>query len=235
MGISHYLGLVQMISFFTLLMQFIPQEETAQGMPFLFGLTSMGAGAGLLSAGWTTNALMYILSVFFPFVGMVQYYGIYINYDYAGRDTGIHWGDNVVESGLLGSMIAQSLGIILNLVLCSLYGSESFNDWLSGHYKHQQELDEQDASSAAAREQERTLSGDDFEPLPPGSDVVVRVRGVEHTYRPGRFDCDKSKKETEVLKGLDMDICRGEVFGYLGHNGAGSKLMYCWLCNFRMH
>jgi ABC-type lipopolysaccharide export system ATPase subunit len=32
-----------------------------------------------------------------------------------------------------------------------------------------------------------------------------------------------SAKETKVLMGLDMDICRGEVFGFLGHNGAGSR------------
>ena len=27
----------------------------------------------------------------------------------------------------------------------------------------------------------------------------------------------------EVLKGLDLEICRGEVFGYLGHNSSGKS------------
>merc|ERR1711933_78558 len=36
-----------------------------------------------------------------------------------------------------------------------------------------------------------------------------------------RNSCDKNAKPTEVLKGLDVDIVKGEVFGYLGHNGAG--------------
>lgn len=217
-GISHYLGLVQMIAHFTLLMQFISQEELAQGMPFLTGLISIGIGAGLITVGWETSVLMYILSVLSPYLGMMQYYAIYITYDYAGYDTGIHWGQNVAESGLLGSFIAQLMGIALYLVLCTLYASDSFNDWISGHSKIKgEELEEEQEGT----HQESTLSGEDFEPLPPGSDVVVRVRGVQYTYRPGRFECGKGKQETEVLKGLDMDLCRGEVFGFLGHNGAG--------------
>lgn len=240
-GISSYLGCVQLMSHFTLIMQFITQEELAQGLPFLSGLLSIGIGSGLLWAGWETSALMYILSVLSPFVGMMQYYGIYITYDYAGYDIGIHWGQNVVESGLLGSFIAQLVGIALYWGLCCLYASESFNDWISGSSskkKIEQEEDQQpdpslattSAANATPQGNTSSLSGDDFQPLPPGSDVVVRVRGVEHTYRPGRFlPCggNPAQQETEVLKGLDMDICRGEVFGYLGHNGAGSKSMNC--------
>ena len=59
-----------------------------------------------------------------------------------------------------------------------------------------------------------------FEPLTPGSEVLLTVRNMCHTYMPPRFQmCERKKPPVEVLKGLDVDICRGEVFGLLGHNG----------------
>jgi len=248
-GISHYLGLIHVIAQFTWLVQFVTQEELARMIPFLTGLVCMGIGAGLLVADMTTSALMYILGVVFPFIEMIQYYAIYITYDVTGYDTGIHWGQNIVSSGLLINYVTQIVGIALYLRLCAEYGQEKspFAEWISRHLGFLVKLPDAAATSEAAaatttHHQESTLSGDCFESLAPGSNVVIRVRGVEHTYhRAGRYDCSKSnnhhpedKKETEVLKGLDMDICRGEVFGYLGHNGAGSKfLLYasssiCW-------
>ena len=90
-------------------MQLIEQEELAKGIPFLVAMLSMAVGATLTIALSADSVLLTILSIFFPFIGMVQYYGIYATYDYTGYDTGIHVfnGDNTfVESGLLGNMIA---------------------------------------------------------------------------------------------------------------------------------
>lgn len=219
-GTSHYLGLVHMISQFTLIMQFISQEELAQGLPFLYGICSIAIGTGLIYIEWTTSVLVYILSLFSPFVGIMQYYAIYATYDYAGFDTGIQRSQsNVAESGLLGNYMAQVGGIVLTWILIGLYSSESFVDWLLG--RHSQASQEE--RMATEESSNNALSGEAFEPLPPNADVLVRVRGLTHTYYPSRLACDKSQRETLVLKGLDMDICRGEVFGYLGHNGAGSK------------
>lgn len=40
--------------------------------------------------------------------------------------------------------------------------------------------------------------------------AAIELRGVRHTY-----------EEVEVLHGIDLRIEPGEVFGFLGHNGAG--------------
>jgi hypothetical protein len=235
-GISHYLGLIHMMSQFTLLMQFISQEESAQGLPFLIGMLSMAVGAGLVYLGWTTSVLMYMLSCFLPFVGMIQYYAIYATYDYAGYDIGISvvaaGGQTVVESGLLGSFVAQGVGILMVwIVIVVMYSSEpGCMNWLiRGHQSSQRDASPSSIRPGHDDDDDNTSSDEAFEPLPPTADVVIRVRGVEHAYQSSTgfisFNNinNMSAKETKVLMGLDMDICRGEVFGFLGHNGAGSR------------
>ena len=77
---------------------------------------------------------MYILTIPFPFVGVIQYYGIYVSYDDTEDDVGIHPGDNVVESGLLTSTMVQIAGILFWLGLMTLYSSPRFNDWVSENF-----------------------------------------------------------------------------------------------------
>jgi hypothetical protein len=214
--VSHFCGFVQLNAFFILLMQFQTQEESAQGKPWIFGLLSIAIGSAFLVLMDTTVVGFYILSVFFPFVGIMQYYGIYITYDVAGYDTGIHLGDNVVESGLLGVYIAQLIGIALYLGLTVLYGSQQFNDWITDNSQYNE--DDTEAKDSLTGPNQEDHRNNRFEALLPGSDVLLSVRGLNHTYMPPRFNCDKSKKPEVVLKGLDFDVCRGEVFGYLGHN-----------------
>jgi hypothetical protein len=209
--LSHYLGFVQLFSAFTLIMQLIEQEELAQGIPWLVGLISMAIGSVFLVLDSPNSIGLTIFTVFSPYVGMMQYYGIYINYDETGFDTGIHPGDNVAESGLLGNMIAQAMGILLWIGMTILYASPHFRDWMmSSLVDHAEE-----PMTNTDKEDEN-----DFEPLSPGSEVLLSVRGLKHTYRPNLSLCNKDKP-VDVLKGLNIDICRGEVFGYLGHNGAG--------------
>ena len=124
-------------------------------------------------------------------------------------DTGIHIGDDTVqESGLLGVFIAQVVCIAIYVVALLLYSSP--------HFAHS--LNQRHHTVHQGTEDEDNLPEENFEPLSAGSEVLLKVRGVQHTYSPGCFSsmCNKEAKPTEVLTGLEMDICRGEVFGYLG-------------------
>ena len=70
---------------------------------------------------------------------------------------------------------------------------------------------------SSSNDAEGAMQEENFEPLSSESEILLKVRGVQHTYSSGSFGsmCNKSAKTTEVLTGLDMDVCRGEVFGYL--------------------
>ncbi|MGD8441322.1 MAG: ABC transporter ATP-binding protein [Holophagae bacterium] len=48
------------------------------------------------------------------------------------------------------------------------------------------------------------------------SEVQLRVRELRKTFHPGLFE-----RDVEVLKGLSLEVERGEIFGFLGPNGAG--------------
>ncbi len=48
------------------------------------------------------------------------------------------------------------------------------------------------------------------------SDVQLRVDNLWKTFHPGLFE-----RAVEVLKGLSLEVERGEIFGFLGPNGAG--------------
>jgi ABC-2 type transport system ATP-binding protein len=48
------------------------------------------------------------------------------------------------------------------------------------------------------------------------SDVALKVHGLRKTFNPGLFE-----SKVTVLDGLDVEVRRGEIFGFLGPNGAG--------------
>ena len=208
--VSNYLGLVQMYAMLILLMQFVNAEETSSVIIWLIGFLSMGIGSAFLALDSAQNVVFTILSVLSPFIAMMQYFGYYINYDYTGFNTGIHPGLNVLSSGLLSNMIAQICGILLWVTLLLAYSSSRVRNI----FEHKAE---QIASSPDSD------VGDKFEPLSPGQDVVLSVKGLHHSYYPSPLSCDKTAKPVGVLKGLSLEVCRGEVFGYLGHNGSGKS------------
>ncbi len=57
-------------------------------------------------------------------------------------------------------------------------------------------------------------------------DVQLSLRNVMKTFDPGLFEQKK-----EILKGLSLEIHRGEVFGFLGPNGAGKTTTIKAICD----
>ena len=52
------------------------------------------------------------------------------------------------------------------------------------------------------------------------TDAAISLRGLRKTYRGG-----KGQPEKHALKGIDLEIPRGSVFGLLGPNGAGKSTL----------
>ncbi len=56
--------------------------------------------------------------------------------------------------------------------------------------------------------------------------LAIRAEGIFKTFRSGWW----RKREKEVLKGINLQIEEGEIFGILGPNGAGKTTLLSILC-----
>ena len=56
--------------------------------------------------------------------------------------------------------------------------------------------------------------------------LAIEAEGIFKTFRSGWW----KKRETEALKGVDLQIEEGEIFGILGPNGAGKTTLMSILC-----
>ena len=54
-----------------------------------------------------------------------------------------------------------------------------------------------------------------------GDETILSVKGLEKTFRSGLL----RNKGFQALKGIDLEVGRGQVFGLLGPNGAGKTTM----------
>lgn len=221
-------------------------EEYASGLPLLGALLSLAISVPLVAIDLTKyTTILSVLCVVSPYIGMVEYNAIYVSYDYVGKGIGIRFGNGTIQqSGLLGCLLGQLGGIVLWTLLLWIWVQRKtkFNNPIPPVPPSDSSLSskirrflqrvpivrrfaggrggESDEAAATTAPSERQTSVDpsNFEPLPPDADVLLRVTGLEQTFA-GDNRGDENKK---VLRGLDMEVCRGEVLGFLGHNGSGT-------------
>ena len=56
--------------------------------------------------------------------------------------------------------------------------------------------------------------------------LAIKAEGIFKTFRSGWW----KKREKEALKGVDLQIEEGEIFGILGPNGEGKTTLLSILC-----
>ena len=241
--VSNYLGLVQYYSAMIVVCQFVNQAEMVRiltvsssfkyivtfGLPtqldllclhdnkasavmWLSFFLSAAVGSAVLVLQSAQSLALTVLSAFLPIVGQIQFFGLYGLYDYTGYGTGIH-GHNLVESGMLNIMIAQACGVAFWMGMMAVYSSSRTRRMIASMLRRRRKNDQVVPSTA-------DLEESNFEPIKPGKEVLLSVKGLRHTYYPTMF---QKTEPVEVLKGLNLELCRGEVFGYLGHNGSGKS------------
>mmetsp|Transcript_16976 Transcript_16976/g.46990 ORF Transcript_16976/g.46990 Transcript_16976/m.46990 type:complete len:476 (-) Transcript_16976:44-1471(-) len=110
--ISHYLSLLQFFGFVVMVTLFSAKEEMAQNLPFLTFLLSTIVTVVMIAIDAPQEVLS-ILSVLSPFISIINYSLIYYKYDVEGYNTGITSASEIVDSGLIGSIIASICGVIL--------------------------------------------------------------------------------------------------------------------------
>eukprot|EP01060_Flectonema_neradi_P027057 TRINITY_DN366_c0_g2_i1.p1 TRINITY_DN366_c0_g2~~TRINITY_DN366_c0_g2_i1.p1 ORF type:complete len:1258 (+),score=187.99 TRINITY_DN366_c0_g2_i1:13-3786(+) len=208
--LSHYLALVHLYCVCSLSSQFVQQEELANGLPWMVTLISIGVGALAFGTGMPDGAIA-VLTACSPYFGIIHYSSVYGTYDYLGYGTGVHPSD-IESSGLLAAYIGQFCGIMLWLIAMNVYSSDRLK--LGSVRKGKFGVQDLPESSRT-----NLLEMEHIEPLSQNANVLVSVKKLFKSFQITK-NC-RVEKSVDILKGLDMTICRDEVFGFLGHNGAG--------------
>ena len=214
---THWLSMVHTFTMVTVLVQYAQQQETVASVPWLMAIASLlVGGAAVIWLGGPASPLLYLLGILSPFITMVQYCAMFMNYDVFGFDRGIHAGGDWIDSGMALVLVTQLLGIAF---------------WNGGVW-YTARRPAAGTAAAVDDDDDEDAPSSSLPPLDPAmfenddddddDDILLRVRGLSHRFAGSTpMCCGAAVAPNTVLRDLHWTIRRGQVFGYLGHNSSG--------------
>ena len=197
-------------SLIIILPTFVKQPDAIQVVPFIFILVSIIIWTPIIYlVKDPTNIIITLLSLLNPIWGMQQLLASYYSFTGAGLGIGVTTIMEWWECGAGPCFIAQIGSIILYLSLI--------------HYKNRPKRgtippasDEDKQSALTPSKYIQSIPAERNE-----SDIAFSVTGLRKEFIIG--GSGKTKKTIKAVNGLNMTVLKGEIYGFLGHNGAGKS------------
>ena len=197
-------------SVIVLLPTFVKQPDAIQVVPFIFILVSIIIWTPIIYlVKDPTNIIITLLSLLNPIWGMQQLLASYYSFTGAGLGIGVTTIMEWWECGAGPCFIAQIGSIILYLSLI--------------HYKNRPKRGT--IPPASDEDKQLALTPSKYIQSIPAernaSDIAISVTGLRKEFIIG--GSGKTKKTIKAVNGLNMTVLKGEIYGFLGHNGAGKS------------
>jgi ABC-type multidrug transport system fused ATPase/permease subunit len=203
-----------------LLARVIQNPDSVIMLPFLIWMLSVIVYIGVLYTSSDPNlagAAACILTILNPFWGVMQFISIFAAYGGTGLVVGISF-SNWWSSGVGVCFLAQLVQIILYLSFI----------WSLNRAPRQRFTAEE--LKKAGEEANNAFSCDFIagsptinliEELPAGCTIALDVKGLRK--EGNKIALCKTGPPVTALRGLDLTILRGEVYGFLGQNSSGKS------------
>lgn len=192
------LSLLGMISFTLFIASFPITEDTSGMVGFLLALTISVIAIPFIAADVPDFAFSFMI-LLSPLFGVMQGAAIFAKYGPFGLAEGVTY-DTLDEP--LPAMLVMYTGQIISLLLWTKYGV--FRNGKQEKHTWNQELTVDENSD----------TGTERNAVPVTGDLVVRIQGLGKVFKT-------AAKSIRAVDGIDMNIYRNEVYGFLGHNGSG--------------
>jgi len=209
--LASFLALVHFACLAVIVPNYVTKDEVAGIVPFFAWILSSLSYIPVLSiASEPSQAVQVIMTILNPNWGVFHFITVLVEYDWPAKNVGVSF-SNIVESGFLYALLSQLAGILVyTSIILHLYMPKR------SHIS----LTEEEEARARAQNEASSLDAD-LEPLSEDAKVVVSVNGLTKSFIDKTMSQQRKATKKQVLRGLNMEICKGEVFGFLGHNGAG--------------
>ncbi|KAJ3035426.1 ATP-binding cassette sub- A member 5 [Rhizophlyctis rosea] len=146
--------------------------------------------------------------------------------------TGLQF-SNLVSSGVIYPFIGiicaifwyALLGWYLDQIVPSAYGVSKPWYFIFGGWKGRKSTGRVEDEIVVGNE---GLKAENVEDLVGSAKIAVEINGLKKIFNEGKTK--GPKKEKTAVDGVTMHLCEGEIFGLLGHNGAGKSTTIHMLC-----